>query len=276
MIEIRDVAKSFGSLKVLDGVDLTIDTGTCYVILGRSGTGKSVLLKHIIGLMRPDRGTVVIDGLDVSSASYEDLAAMRMKFGMLFQMAALFDSMTVGENVGLALREHRRMKESEVRRIVSEKLGLVGLEGIERKKPSELSGGMRKRVGLARAIAMDPEYILFDEPTTGLDPVTADQIDRLIVDLQEQLRVTCVVVTHDLRSAFHVGDTFCLLNEGKVIFEGTPEAIRSSPDSRVQQFIRGDADGPLTRRGRDPAARTERGPASSGAPDQGRIHGERT
>jgi phospholipid/cholesterol/gamma-HCH transport system ATP-binding protein len=250
MIVIRDLAKRFGSLRVLDGIDLTIETGDCHVILGRSGTGKSVLLKHIIGLMRPDRGNVTVDGLDVATADYEDLAALRMRFGMLFQMAALFDSMTVGENVGLALREHRKqMKETEVRRIVAEKLALVGLEGSEEKKPSELSGGMRKRVGLARAIAMGPEYILFDEPTTGLDPVTADQIDRLIVDLQKELRVTSVVVTHDLRSAFHVADRLCLLHEGKVIFNGTPDEIRESPDPLVRQFIRGDADGPLTNHG---------------------------
>jgi phospholipid/cholesterol/gamma-HCH transport system ATP-binding protein len=246
MIEIAGLHKSFGSLKVLDGVDLNIATGESVVILGRSGCGKSVLLRHIIGLMKPDAGTVRVDGVDVPSLSYAGLARLRRRFGMLFQMAALFDSMTVGENVGLALREHSGLPPGEIDRIVAEKLALVGLPGIESMKPADLSGGMRKRVGLARAIAMDPDYVLYDEPTTGLDPITAQQINILIRRLQEELKITSIVVTHDMKSAAYVGDRLCLLHGGHIHFDGTPEEMQNSPDPAVQQFLRGEAVGPLT------------------------------
>jgi len=251
MIEVEDLVKRFDNQLVLDGVNLRLEEGVGHVILGRSGTGKSVLLKHLIGLLRPDRGRVFVDGDDVSTASYERLAAIRMRFGMLFQTAALFDSMTVGENIALGLREHRRLSEREVRRIVAEKLALVGLPGIEARRPAELSGGMRKRVGLARAIALDPRYVLFDEPTTGLDPVTSDQIDHLILALKETLGITCVIVTHDLRSAYRVGDHLYLLHGGRVIFSGTPAEIRAAADPMVRQFVEGRADGPMTGRGLD-------------------------
>jgi phospholipid/cholesterol/gamma-HCH transport system ATP-binding protein len=246
MIAITGLKKSFGDLVVLDGVDLEITTGQSVVVLGRSGGGKSVLLQHIIGLMRADAGKVEVDGVEVGALNYGDLAKLRQRFGMLFQMAALFDSMTVGENVGLALREHGNFKDSEVRGIVEQKLRLVRLPDIQDKRPSDLSGGMRKRVGLARAIAMEPDYVLYDEPTTGLDPVTAQQINVLIRDLQEQLNITSIVVTHDIASAEYVGDRMCLLFKGKIRFDGTPEAIRRSDDPVVRQFIRGEAQGPLT------------------------------
>jgi phospholipid/cholesterol/gamma-HCH transport system ATP-binding protein len=247
MIEIHELHKRFGPHQVLAGVDLTIRTGECIVILGRSGSGKSVLLKHIIGLMKPDRGRIVADGREVNRLSYDELAELRKRFGMLFQGAALFDSMTVGENVGLALAEHTNLSPEEIARSVQEKLALVHLFGVEDKKPADLSGGMRKRVGLARAIVMDPDYILYDEPTTGLDPVTAQQINMLIRELQEKLNVTSIVVTHDLQSAYYVGDRLCLLHEGKIRFDGTPEETEQTTDPVVHQFIRAEAEGPLTR-----------------------------
>jgi len=258
MIEISDVHKRFGPHRVLRGVDLTIRSGESLVVLGQSGTGKSVLLKLIIGLLHPDRGTIRVDGSEVNRLGYDELAELRKRFGMVFQMAALLDSMTVGQNVGLALREHGGLRAAEVDRIVAEKLDMVHLKGIEGKKPADLSGGMRKRVGLARAIAMDPDYILYDEPTTGLDPVTAQQINVLIRELQDRLNVTSIVVTHDMQSAYHVGDRLCLLHEGRIRFDGTPDEIQRSEDPVVHQFIRAEADGPLT-------AETHIDPAGRGA-----------
>jgi len=246
MIEIRDLHKGFGSQRVLRGVNLDIHDGETIVVLGRSGTGKSVLLKLIIALLRPDRGSIVVDGLDVNTLNYDDLGQLRKRIGMLFQMAALFDSMTVAENVGLGLRESRSLSEEQIAAVVAEKLGLVGLSGTEDKKPSELSGGMRKRVGLARAVAMNPDYILYDEPTTGLDPITARQINILIRELQAKLQVTSIVVTHDLHSAYQVGDRLCLLHEGRIYFTGTPEDMQASEDLVVRQFARGEAEGPMT------------------------------
>lgn len=259
MIEIRKVSKSFGPLRVLRGVDLTIETGQNLVVLGRSGTGKSVLLKLIIGLLRPDEGEVVVDGNELSRLNYSALADLRRRMGMLFQMAALFDSMTVGENVGLGLREHTRKSAQEIEQLVQEKLHMVGLDGIAQKKPADLSGGMRKRVSLARAIAMDPEYVLYDEPTTGLDPITAAQINLLIRELQSKLRITSVVVTHDIKSAFEVGDRFCLLHDGKIYFDGGREEFEGSDDPAVRQFLTGEASGPLTDENHAPPQRRRRG-----------------
>lgn len=241
MIEISGLKKRFGKLVVLDGVDLVVPEGESLVVLGRSGSGKSVLLKNIIGLIKPDAGSIQVDGQEVTELDYEGLAELRKRFGMLFQMAALFDSMTVQENVGLALREHTDKSEEEIRQIIREKLAMVDLEGIEDKMPSDLSGGMRKRVGLARALAMDPDYLLYDEPTTGLDPITADQINILIRQVQSKMNVTSVVVTHDMKSAFHVGDRLCLLRDGRIHFRGTPEEIRTSTDEYVRQFVSGDS-----------------------------------
>jgi phospholipid/cholesterol/gamma-HCH transport system ATP-binding protein len=246
MIELRGLWKSFGPKEVLRGVDLTIMDGQATTIIGRSGSGKSVILKHIIGLVRPDRGEVLVDGKDLARLNYEELSEVRRRFGMLFQMAALFDSMTVGENIGLGLKEHTSMKPGEISTRVEERLKMVGLPGIQELKPSSLSGGMRKRVGLARAIAMDPHYVLYDEPTTGLDPVTADAINVLIRDLQEQLGITSIVVTHDMKSAEYVSDRVCMLHDGMIVFDGTFDEIKASPDPIVQQFITGSSHGPLT------------------------------
>lgn len=246
MITIKNLHKAFDDHQVLNGVDLEIKTGESLVILGRSGSGKSVLLKLIIGLIRADRGSIQADGKEVTELNYNQLSELRKKFGMLFQMAALFDSMTVRGNIALALEEHTDMSREEIDRTVAEKLALVNLYGIEDKRPSDLSGGMRKRVGLARALTMDPDYILYDEPTTGLDPVNAAQINELIRAVQEKLNVTSIVVTHDMQSAYYVGDRLCLLYKGKIHFDGTPDEIQRSVDPVVSQFIRAEAEGPLT------------------------------
>lgn len=244
MIRIRGLRKKLGSRWVLDGVDLDIPEGKTMVIMGRSGTGKSVLLKHIIGLMHPDAGTIEVDGEQIVGLKKNELNRVRKRFGMLFQSAALFDSLTVGENVALPLREHTKLANDEILRRVAERLDWVGLENIEEMIPASLSGGMRKRVGLARALAMDPAYILYDEPTTGLDPIMSDVINRLIRSLQARIGVTSVVVTHDLRSAYHVGDVVAMLNQGRVVFTGTTEEARTTSDPFVHQFIEGSSEGP--------------------------------
>lgn len=245
MIKLIDLRKSFGRQKVLDGLDLEIEAGKITVIIGRSGGGKSVLLKHIIGLLRPDSGEVLIDGVDITKLGDRDLNEIRKKFGMLFQEAALFDSMTVGENVAFPLREHTRMKEGEIRETVADRLRAVGLTGVEEKMPSELSGGMRKRVGLARAIAMHPQIVLFDEPTTGLDPVMTEAINQLIIDTQNKFNFTCVVISHDIQSIFEIGDRIAMLYEGKIIEYGTPEELRASRNPVIVQFLAGSIDGPI-------------------------------
>jgi phospholipid/cholesterol/gamma-HCH transport system ATP-binding protein len=245
MIKLVDLHKSFRTQKVLDGLDLEIEAGKTTVIIGRSGGGKSVLLKHIIGLLRPDSGEVLIDGTDITRLGDRDLNEIRKKFGMLFQEAALFDSMTVGENVAFPLREHTRMKEEEIRRIVADRLHAVGLTGVEEKMPSELSGGMRKRVGLARAIAMRPEIVLFDEPTTGLDPVMTEAINRLIMETQKNFNLTCVVISHDIQSIFTIGHRIAMLYEGKIIAYGTPEELKVSRNPVIVQFLAGSSDGPI-------------------------------
>ncbi len=245
MIELIDLKKSFGSNHVLRGVNLRIETGESMVIIGGSGTGKSVILKHIIGLMRPDSGRVVIDEVDLLSLSDKDLSEFRKRFGMLFQGAALFDSLSVWENVGFGLIEHTPLSTEKVREIARQKLTMVGLKGIEDRMPADLSGGMKKRVGLARAIAMDPKIILYDEPTTGLDPIMSDVINSLIRDLDERLSVTSVTITHDMKSAYRIADRIAMLYEGKILEVGTPDEIRNSPNPIVQQFITGSAVGPI-------------------------------
>jgi len=245
MIQLNALHKTFGKQKVLDGLDLGIEAGKITVIIGRSGGGKSVLLKHIIGLLRPDSGEVLIDGVDITKLGDRDLNEIRKKIGMLFQEAALFDSMTVGENVAFPLREHTRMKEKEIREIVADRLHAVGLTGVEEKMPSELSGGMRKRVGLARAIAMHPQIVLFDEPTTGLDPVMTEAINRLIIDTQKRYNLTCVVISHDIQSIFEIGDRIAMLYEGKIIEYGTPEKLRASQNPVIVQFLTGSIEGPI-------------------------------
>ena len=243
MIKLVDIHKSFGRQKVLDGLDIEIEEGKTTVIIGRSGGGKSVLLKHIIGLLRPDRGQVLIDGVDITKLNDRELNEIRKKFGMLFQEAALFDSMTVGENVAFPLREHTSMKEKEIRETVAERLRSVGLTGVEAKIPAELSGGMRKRVGLARAIAMRPQIVLFDEPTTGLDPVMTEAINRLILDTQKSFNLTCVVISHDIRSIFEIGHRIAMLYEGRIIEYGTPEELRASRNPVIVQFLAGSIEG---------------------------------
>ena len=245
MIHVRGLRKRLGDKQVLDGIDLDIPTGETVVVMGRSGTGKSVLLKHIIGLMQPDSGTIEVDGESIVGLRERELNRVRRRFGMLFQSAALFDSMTVGENVGLPMREHLKLKEPEIQRRTLERLEWVGLDkDVQDQKPASLSGGMKKRVGLARAIAIDPDYILYDEPTTGLDPVMADTINKLIRSLQERMNVTSVVVTHDLQCAWHVGDRLALLHEGRVAFQGTPDEAKDTDAPLMQQFIEAAQEGP--------------------------------
>ena len=239
MIEIINRKKSFGNKEVLRGVDLNIEEGKTNVIIGASGCGKSVMLKHIVGLLKPDEGQILIDGEDITKMNEKEIYAIRKKFGFLFQSAALFDSMTVGENVGIALRENTLTPKAEINRIVSEKLGMVDLPGTENLMPSELSGGMRKRVGLARALATDPQYILYDEPTTGLDPITSETIDELMdtVARSKDPKVTSIIVTHDIFTVYEIGDRVAMMYEGKVHFNGTPEELRATSDPIVRQFL---------------------------------------
>ena len=246
MIEIINLSKSFTSAKVLDNLNLIINSGEVIVIIGRSGCGKSVLLKHIIGLIKPDMGQVIVSGNDMTRLEEYEMDKIRLSFGMLFQGSALFDSMTVGENVGFTLKEHTDMPEKEIRKKVANSLELVGLKGIEKLMPAELSGGMKKRVGLARAICNNPKIILYDEPTTGLDPIMADAINDLIIDLSSKLNVTSIVVTHDMVSAYKIADRIAMLYKGKIIAIGTPGEIKNTKDPIVKQFITGAAKGPIT------------------------------
>ena len=245
MIRIAGLKKSFGRKVVLDGLDLQIRKGETMVVIGQSGSGKSVLLKLIIGLLPPDAGSILIDGTEVTSLSKAERQALTRKFGMLFQGAALFDSMSVQENVAFGLERQTGLAGDEIRSVVSDSLAKVGLGGIERLKPHELSGGMRKRVGLARAIAYRPEIILYDEPSTGIDPIRADAINDLIVFLRGELGVTSLVITHDMVSAYKVADRIALLYQGRIIAVGTPDEITRSPNPVLQQFIHGRAEGPI-------------------------------
>jgi phospholipid/cholesterol/gamma-HCH transport system ATP-binding protein len=245
MIKFENVEKYFGDNHVLRGLDLEISKRETLVIIGQSGCGKSVLLKHIMGLLKPEQGKVIVDGVDITHVTQKELYGIRRKFGMVFQSSALFDSMTVGENVVLGLRERREVSSKEMEEICEDKLGLVGLSGASHLKPAELSGGMKKRAAIARALAMNPEYILYDEPTTGLDPIIADRINELILDLQKGLHKTTIAVTHDMHSANKIADRIAMLHEGKVIFQGTPDEIRKTDHPVLKQFINGNADGPI-------------------------------
>ena len=244
-IAVQGLGKSFGPKMVLDRCDLTIEKGETLVVIGRSGQGKSVLLKLIVRLLEPDAGHIWFEGREITVLAREELMQVRRNFGMLFQGSALFDSMTVGENVGLFLREHSDWSEARIAARVGECLDLVGLSGTEDKLPSALSGGMKKRAGLARAIVMQPHYILYDEPTTGLDPITADAINDLIIKLQRELNVTSIVVTHDMQSATKVGHRVAMLNDGRIIFHGPVSELRETDHRAVRQFIEGRAEGPL-------------------------------
>jgi len=240
MIRIEGVRKGFRSQDVLKGVDIEIEKGESLVIIGKSGCGKSVLLKLLIGLLKPDAGRIWVDDREVTALDKHDLFALRTRFGMLFQGAALFDSMTVGENVSLGLREHTKKPEREIREIVRERLEHVGLDaGIVGLKPAALSGGMRKRVGLARALAMNPQYMLYDEPTTGLDPLTGDVINDLIVSLREKYNVTSITVTHDMKSAFKIADSIAMLHDGRVIFRGSVAETQNTDNPIVSNFVTG-------------------------------------
>jgi len=245
MIKVVDLYKAFGEKKVLQGASLEIQTGESVVIIGGSGTGKSVLIKHIIGLLDPDSGEVYVDGIDIRGLNEKRLYEVRRKFGMLFQGAALFDSLTVWENVGFALLQDHKNKPEDIKELAIEKLKLVGMTDVADLMPAELSGGMKKRVGLARAIAHGPEIILYDEPTTGLDPIMADAINDLIIELSEKLGVTSVTITHDMQSAYKIADRIAMLYLGKIIEEGTPDEIKSTENPVVRQFVTGSAVGPI-------------------------------
>jgi phospholipid/cholesterol/gamma-HCH transport system ATP-binding protein len=244
-IVIEGVAKSFGAKEVLKDTDLLIHKGETLVIIGRSGEGKSVLLKHIVRLLDPDAGRIWIEGEEISQLEMNPLMELRKKFGFLFQGAALFDSMDICKNVGLMLEEHTDWPMEKVRERACECLAQVGLVDSDSKLPSELSGGMKKRAGLARAIVMNPEYILYDEPTTGLDPITSDAINDLIIKLQKELGVTSIVVTHDMASAFKVADRMAMLSRGRIVFTGTVDQVRTTDHPMVRQFIEGNSQGPL-------------------------------
>lgn len=243
MIQLKNIHKSFDDNKVLNGVDLTIPKGKITTIIGRSGGGKSVLLKHLIGLMTPDEGHVIVDGVDLSSLDDHALKEFRKKFGMLFQHAALFDSLNVFDNVAFPLVEHTDMSREKIRQRVHEVLDLVGLKAVDRKMPGELSGGMRKRVGLARAIALTPEILLYDEPTTGLDPIMTDAIDQLILRTQRELGITSIVISHDIEATFRVADKVAMIYEGKILLEGNEATFRQSKHPFVKNFLSGKAVG---------------------------------
>ncbi|GAB4316993.1 MAG: ATP-binding cassette domain-containing protein [Candidatus Zixiibacteriota bacterium] len=245
MITIRKLSKRFGDKHVLREVDLDVDKGETVVVIGRSGSGKSVLLKHILGLIYPDSGEVLIEGRSIADMTRRELDKVRIRSGVLFQGGALFDSMTLLENVGLGLVENTRKSREEINEIAAERLEWVGLSDAMDKYPSEVSGGMRKRAALARAIAMNPDIVLYDEPTTGLDPVTAEGINDLIVRLRERFNVTAIAVTHDMNSAFKIGDRIAMLHEGRIVFNGSADEARNTRDPILQQFIKGATEGPL-------------------------------
>ncbi|MFQ5900299.1 MAG: ABC transporter ATP-binding protein [Thermodesulfobacteriota bacterium] len=243
MIRIVNLTKTFNGHAVLNGVNLTIEQGKITVIIGRSGEGKSVLIKHIIGLLKPDDGNILLSGQDITKMKERELNRIRKRFGMLFQGAALFDSMTVGENVGFPLMEHTSLSFHEIKDIVQEKLQRVGLRGIEDRMPADLSGGMKKRVGLARAIVMDPEIVLFDEPTTGLDPIMADSIAKLILHTQKGLNTTYIVITHDIPLTYKIADFIAMLHNGRIIEYGNVEDVKRSKNPMIRQFLRGESEG---------------------------------
>jgi phospholipid/cholesterol/gamma-HCH transport system ATP-binding protein len=246
MILVKDLYKSFGQNHVLRGLNLEVKCGESMVVIGGSGTGKSVLIKCVIGLLHHDRGEIYVDGQEISSLSEAGWNQLRKKFGMLFQRDALFDSLSVWENVGFALRRHTKLSDAKIKDMAVEKLKLVGMQNVENLMPAELSGGMRKRVSLARAIAMEPAILLYDEPTTGLDPIMANVINDLIVTMREKLEVTSIAITHDMNSAYRIGDRIAMLYKGQIIEVGTPDEFKASRNPIVQQFIRGDVEGPIT------------------------------
>jgi phospholipid/cholesterol/gamma-HCH transport system ATP-binding protein len=237
VIDIQHICKRFGTQEVLKDVSFKVKKGSTRVILGLSGSGKSVLMKHLIGLLMPDSGHIFVDGQDITALDHKELLQIRRKFGMVFQQAALFDSMSVGDNVAFPLLEHTRLSKKEVWEKVAEKLEVVGLSGKENKFPAELSGGMRKRVGLARAIVLEPACVLYDEPTTGLDPLTTDNVDNMIMDAKKRLNVTSVVISHDVGSALKIADEIAVIHQGKIVEDCAVDAIRQSKHPFVQEFL---------------------------------------
>ena len=240
MIQIKGLRKSFGHQAVLRGVDLEIATGEIMVVIGRSGGGKSVLLRHLIGLVRPDAGGILVDGVDITRRRRSALDSIRENFGVVFQGGALFDSMSVFDNVAFPLREKSRLGAAEIEQRVNEKLAQVGLEGMPEKNPAEISGGMRKRVAIARALITEPQVVFLDEPTTGLDPILVNTIHHLIVDLHRRLRFTAVMVSHEIPEIFSIADRVAMLHDGVIVETGTPDAIQKSANPIVQQFIQGE------------------------------------
>ena len=259
VIEIHQLVKNFGSQRVLDGIDLNVYSGEIMVVMGGSGCGKSTLLRHLIGLLTPDKGSIKLFGKEITTLSRKELNEIRKQFGILFQSGALFNSLTVGENVSLLLKEHTNLDEATIEIMVKIKLELVGLRKHADKMPAQLSGGMKKRAGLARAIALDPKILFYDEPGAGLDPVTSAEVDQLIIDLTKKLCVTSVVVTHEMGSAFTIADRMCMLDQGRILKVGSrqefealrdsdPKKLHSQTDKLIHQFLRGDAQGPITER----------------------------
>lgn len=236
-IEIIGLKKSFSDNQVLKGINLSVDEGEICVILGASGSGKSVLIKHIIGLLRPDEGSIIVKGIDISKLNEKELNEIRKSFGMVFQNSALFDSMTVFENVAFPLIEHTKLSEREIKERVREKLNILGLYNVEEKYPAELSGGMKKRVGLARAVILNPEIILYDEPTTGLDPITTMTVNEMILEARQKFNVTSIVISHDIGSAFMIADKIAFLHNGVIIVQGKPDVIRESEDENLKRFL---------------------------------------
>ena len=245
VISVKNLTKSFGSRKILNDITLDIHEGETLVVMGGSGCGKSTFLRHLIGAIRPDHGEVWMFGKNIATATEDEMDGIRKRFGMLFQSGALFDSMTVGENIALPLREHTKLDDNIVKIVVKMKLDLVGLRGFENLMPSQLSGGMKKRVGLARAIVMDPKIVFYDEPTAGLDPIMTGVIDKLTIDLTKKLQITSIVVTHDMNSVFRIADRIVMLHQGNILQIGTPEEIKNSKEPLVRQFILGDTEGPV-------------------------------
>ena len=237
MIDVRDLWKSFNGNQVLKGVNLKVWPGTTAVILGGSGSGKTVLMKHIMGLFKPDRGEVIVDGENITRMDRRELSRFRTRMGMVFQSSALFDSLTVFENVAFALREHTKLSEEEIEARVKEKLAVVELYGVEQEYPAELSGGMRKRVALARAIVREPKLVLYDEPTTGLDPLTTESVDEMIIGARQKLGVTSVVISHDIGSTFHIADHVAMLHDGRIVEEGPPDKVRHSQEPHTRHFL---------------------------------------
>jgi phospholipid/cholesterol/gamma-HCH transport system ATP-binding protein len=242
VIQVTGLRRSFGAQAVLRGLDLEVGSGEILVVIGRSGGGKSVLLKHLIGLLRPDAGHILVDGVDITRLARSALDRIRERYGVVFQGGALFDSMSVYDNVAFPLREKTRLRAADIRQRVEEKLAQVGLEGMGAKNPAEISGGMRKRVAIARALVTEPEVVFFDEPTTGLDPILVNTIHHLIVELHRKFRFTAVVVSHEIPEIFRIADRVAMLHEGVIVDSGSPEAIQSSTNPVVQQFIRGDVE----------------------------------